>query len=122
MTVSIEQCSRRQANIEASYVDMVGLFGQPCVISNDPKIHTLFEVKFLDLEIHLDYFINSPSWEAIERNPESIYTWTISSSDVLAPDRLQSFINFVNNAWTNDQKWSPAANLKVNIKSYYNMS
>ena len=76
----------------------------------------------MELEIHLDYFINNPSWEAIEQNPESIYSWTISSSDVLAPDRLQNFINFVNNAWTNTNKWSPAANLKVNIKKYYDMN
>ena len=121
MTVSIDSLTRKQASMDASYLDLVALFGQPCVISNDPKIHTLFEVKFLDLEIHLDYFINRPSWEAIEANPESIYTWTISSSDQLAPDRLQNFINFVNNAWTNSNKYSPAANLKVNIKSYYKM-
>lgn len=121
MTVSIESCTRKQATIEASYNNLCALFGQPSKIYQD-KITTLFEAEFLDLELHLDYFVNNASNEALQQNPDSIYTWTISSADVLAPDRLQNFINFINNAWTNDQKDSPASTLKVNIKSYYDMN
>ena len=121
MTVSIESCTRKQATIEASYNNLCALFGQPSKIYQD-KITTLFEAEFLDLSLHLDYFVNNASNEALQQNPDSIYTWTISSADVLAPDRLQNFINFVNNAWTNDQKDSPASTLKVNIKSYYDMN
>ena len=120
MTVSIEQCSRKQATIDASYNNLCALFGQPSKIYQD-KITTLFEAKFLDLEIHLDYFVNNASNEALQQNPDTIYIWTISSSDVLAPDRLQNFINFINKAWTNSQKDSPAATLKVNVKKYYDM-
>ena len=121
MTVSIESCTRKQATIEASYNNLCALFGQPSKIYQD-KITTLFEAEFLDLELHLDYFVNNASNDALQQNPDSIYTWTISSADVLAPDRLQNFINFINNAWTNDQKDSPASTLKVNIKSYYDMN
>ena len=121
MTVSIESCTRKQATIEASYNNLCALFGQPSKIYQD-KITTLFEAEFLDLSLHLDYFVNNASNEALQQNPDSIYTWTISSADVLAPDRLQNFINFINNAWTNDQKDSPASTLKVNIKSYYDMN
>ena len=121
MTVSIESCTRKQATIEASYNNLCALFGQPSKIYPD-KITTLFEAEFLDLSLHLDYFVNNASNEALQQNPDSIYTWTISSADVLAPDRLQNFINFINNAWTNDQKDSPASTLKVNIKSYYDMN
>lgn len=121
MTVSIESCTRKQATIEASYNNLCALFGQPSKIYQD-KITTLFEAEFLDLELHLDYFVNNASNEALQQNPDSIYTWTISSADVLAPDRLQNFINFINNAWTNSQKDSPASTLKVNIKSYYDMN
>ena len=117
MTVSIESCTRKQATIEASYNNLCALFGQPSKIYQD-KITTLFEAEFLDLELHLDYFVNNASNEALQQNPDSIYTWTISSADVLAPDRLQNFINFVNNAWTNSNKYSPAATLKVNIDKY----
>ena len=121
MTVSIESCTRKQATIEASYNNLCALFGQPSKIYQD-KITTLFEAEFLDLSLHLDYFVNNASNEALQQNPDSIYTWTISSADVLAPDKLQNFINFINNAWTNDQKDSPASTLKVNIKSYYDMN
>ena len=121
MSVSIESCTRKQATIEASYNNLVSLFGQPSKIHQD-KISTLFEAEFLDLELHLDYFVNNATNEALQQNPDSIYTWTISSADVLAPDRLQNFINFVNNAWTNTNKYSPASTLKVNIKRYYDMS
>ena len=121
MTVSIESCTRKQATIEASYNNLCALFGQPSKIYQD-KITTLFEAEFLDLSLHLDYFVNNASNEALQQNPDSIYTWNISSADVLAPDRLQNFINFINNAWTNDQKDSPASTLKVNIKSYYDMN
>ena len=121
MTVSIESCTRKQATIEASYNNLCALFGQPSKIYQD-KITTLFEAEFLDLSLHLDYFVNNASNEALQQNPDSIYTWTISSADVVAPDRLQNFINFLNNAWTNDQKDSPASTLKVNIKSYYDMN
>ena len=121
MTVSIESCTRKQATIEASYNNLCALFGQPSKIYQD-KITTLFEAEFLDLELHLDYFVNNASNEALQQNPDSIYTWTISSADVLAPDRLQNFINFINNSWTNSQKDSPASTLKVNIKSYYDMN
>ena len=121
MTISIESCTRKQATIEASYNNLCALFGQPSKIYQD-KITTLFEAEFLDLSLHLDYFVNNASNEALQQNPDSIYTWTISSADVLAPDRLQNFINFINNAWTNDQKDSPASTLKVNIKSYYDMN
>ena len=121
MTVSIESCTRKQATIDASYNNLCALFGQPSKVYQD-KITTLFEAEFLDLSLHLDYFVNNASNEALQQNPDAIYTWTISSADVLAPDRLQNFINFVNKAWTNDQKWSPASTLKVNIKRYYDMS
>ena len=121
MSVLVESCTRKQATIEASYNNLCALFGQPSKIYQD-KITTLFEAEFLDLSLHLDYFVNNASNEALQQNPDTIYTWTISSADVLAPDRLQNFINFVNNAWTNSNRYSPAANLKVNIKSYYDMS
>ena len=121
MSVLVESCTRKQATIEASYNNLCALFGQPSKIYQD-KITTLFEAEFLDLSLHLDYFVNNASNEALQQNPDTIYTWTISSADVLAPDRLQNFINFVNNAWTNDQKYSPASTLKVNIKSYYDMN
>ena len=121
MSVSVESCTRKQATIDASYNHLCALFGQPSKIYQD-KITTLFQADFLDLYLHLDYFVNNASNEALIENPDTIYTWTISSSDVLAPDRLQNFINFVNNAWTNDQKYSPASTLKVNIKSYYDMN
>ena len=121
MTVSIESCTRKLATIDASYNNLCALFGQPSKIYQD-KITTLFEAEFLDLEIHLDYFVNNASNEALQQNPDTIYIWTISSSDVLAPDRLQNFINFINKAWTNSQKDSPAATLKVNVKKYYDMS
>ena len=122
MTVSIEQCTRKLATIDASYNNLCALFGQPSLIHQD-KISLLFEAEFLDLSLHLDYFVNYVSNDEIATlRPDEVFIWTISSSDVLAPDRLQNFINFVNNAWTNDQKWSPAANLKVNIKKYYDMN
>ena len=122
MSVLVSSCTRKQATIEASYNNLCALFGQPSQVHQD-KISLLFEAEFLDLSLHLDYFVNYVSNDVIAtEQPDQIYTWTISSADVLAPDRLQIFINFVNNAWTNDQKWSPAANLKVNIKSYYDMS
>ena len=121
MSVSVESCTRKQATIDASYNHLCALFSQPSKIYQD-KITTLFQADFLDLYLHLDYFVNNASNEALQQNPDTIYTWTISSADVLAPDRLQNFINFVNNAWTNDQKYSPASTLKVNIKSYYDMS
>ena len=121
MSVSVESCTRKQATIDASYNHLCALFGQPSKIYQD-KITTLFQADFLDLYLHLDYFVDNASNEALQQNPDTIYTWTISSADVLAPDRLQNFINFVNNAWTNDQKYSPASTLKVNIKSYYDMS
>ena len=121
MSVSVESCTRKQATIDASYNHLCALFGQPSKIYQD-KITTLFQADFLDLYLHLDYFVNNASNEALHQNPDTIYTWTISSADVLAPDRLQNFINFVNNAWTNDQKYSPASTLKVNIKSYYDMN
>jgi len=120
LTVSIESCTRKQATIEASYNDLCALFGQPSLLHQD-KISCLFEVLFLDLELHLDYFVNSPTNEELQQQPDQVYTWTISSADILAPDRLQNFINFVNNAWTNSNKYSPAATLKVNIKKYYKM-
>ena len=83
----------------------------------------MFEAEFLDLSLHLDYFVNYVSNDVIAtEQPDQVYTWTISSSDVLAPDRLQNFINFINNAWTNSQKDSPAATLKVNIKRYFDMN
>ena len=121
MSVSVESCTRKQATIDASYNHLCALFGQPSKIYQD-KITTLFQADFLDLYLHLDYFVNNASNEALQQNPDTIYTWPISSADVLAPDRLQNFINFVNNAWTNDQKYSPASTLKVNIKSYYDMN
>ena len=120
MTVSIDSCTRKQATIEASYNNLCALFGQPSLLHQD-KISCLFEAQFLDLELHLDYFVNNASNEALQQNPDSIYTWTISSADILAPQRLQNFINFVNNAWTNDHKWSPASTLKVNIDRYFKM-
>ncbi len=123
MTVSIKSCTRKQATIEASYNNLCALFGQPSKIHQD-KITTLFEAEFLDLSLHLDYFFNNASNQQLQENPDQIYIWTISSADVLAPDRLQNFINFVNNAWTNDQKWSPAANLKVytDQRGYFDMN
>ena len=122
MTVSIHSLSRKVGSIDASLDDLTALFGQPSLLHQD-KISCLFEAQFLDLELHLDYFVNYVSNDVIAtEQPDQVYTWTISSSDVLAPDRLQNFINFVNNAWTNSNKYSPAATLKVNIKSYYDMS
>ena len=121
MSVLVSSCTRKQATIEASYNNLCALFGQPSQVHQD-KISLLFEAEFLDLSLHLDYFANFVSNDEIATlRPNEVFIWTISSSDVLAPDRLQNFINFINNAWTNDQKWSPAANLKVNIKSYYEM-
>ena len=120
MSVSVESCTRKQATIDASYNHLCALFGQPSKIYQD-KITTLFQADFLDLYLHLDYFVNNASNEALIENPDTIYTWTISSSDVLAPDRLQNFINFVNNAWTNSNKYSPASTLKVNIDKYLKM-
>ena len=121
MSVLVSSCTRKQATIEASYNNLCALFGQPSQVHQD-KISLLFEAEFLDLSLHLDYFANFVSNDEIATlRPDEVFIWTISSSDVLAPDRLQNFINFINNAWTNDQKWSPAANLKVNIKSYYEM-
>ena len=122
MTGSIESCTRKQATIDASYNNLCALFGQPSQVHQD-KISLLFEAEFLDLSLHLDYFVNYVSNDVIAtEQPDQVYTWTISSSDVLAPDRLQNFINFINNAWTNSQKDSPAATLKVNIKRYFDMS
>ena len=122
MTVSIHSLSRKVGSIDASLDDLTALFGQPSLLHQD-KISCLFEAQFLDLELHLDYFVNYVSNDVIAtEQPDQVYTWTISSSDVLAPDRLQNFINFINNAWTNSNRYSPAANLKVNIKSYYDMS
>ena len=121
MSVLVSSCTRKQATIEASYNNLCALFGQPSQVHQD-KISLLFEAEFLDLSLHLDYFANFVSNDEIATlRPNEVFIWAISSSDVLAPDRLQNFINFINNAWTNDQKWSPAANLKVNIKSYYEM-
>ena len=120
MSVSVESCTRKQATIEASYNNLCALFGQPSKIYQD-KITTLFEAEFLDLSLHLDYFFNNASNQQLQENPDQIYIWTISSADVLAPDRLQNFINFVNNAWTNSNKYSPAATLKVNIDKYLKM-
>ena len=121
MSVLVSSCTRKQATIEASYNNLCALFGQPSQVHQD-KISLLFEAEFLDLSLHLDYFANFVSNDEIATlRPNEVFIWTISSSDVLAPDKLQNFINFINNAWTNDQKWSPAANLKVNIKSYYEM-
>ena len=121
MSVLVSSCTRKQATIEASYNNLCALFGQPSQVHQD-KISLLFEAEFLDLSLHLDYFANFVSNDEIATlRPDEVFIWTISSSDVLAPDRLQNFINFINNAWTNTSKWSPAANLKVNIKSYYEM-
>ena len=120
MTVSIHSLSRKVGTINASLDNLTALFGQPSLLHQD-KISCLFEAQFLDLELHLDYFVNNPTNDELVQNPDSIYTWTISSADILAPQRLQNFINFVNNAWTNDQKWSPASTLKVNIDKYFKM-
>ena len=122
MSVLVSSCTRKQATIEASYNNLCALFGQPSQVHQD-KISLLFEAEFLDLSLHLDYFANFVSNDEIATlRPDEVFIWTISSSDVLAPDRLQNFINFVNKAWTNDQKDSPGATLKVNVKSYYDMS
>lgn len=122
MSVLVSSCTRKQATIEASYNNLCALFGQPSQVHQD-KISLLFEAEFLDLSLHLDYFANFVSNDEIATlRPNEVFIWTISSSDVLAPDRLQNFINFINNAWTNSQKDSPAATLKVNVKSYYDMS
>ena len=121
MTVSIHSLSRKVGTINASLDNLTALFGQPSLLHQD-KISCLFEAQFLDLELHLDYFVNNPTNDELQEQPDQIYTWTISSSDNLAPDRLQNFINFINKAWTNSQKDSPAATLKVNIKSYYDMT
>lgn len=122
MSVLVSSCTRKQATIEASYNNLCALFGQPSQVHQD-KISLLFEAEFLDLSLHLDYFANFVSNDEIATlRPDEVFIWTISSSDVLAPDRLQNFINFINNAWTNSQKDSPAATLKVNVKSYYDMS
>ena len=120
MTVSIHSLSRKVGTINASFDDLTALFGQPSLLHQD-KISCLFEAQFLDLELHLDYFVNNPTNDELVQNPDNIYTWSISSSDNLAPDRLQNFINFVNNAWTNPNKYSPASTLRVNIDKYLKM-
>ena len=120
MTVSIHSLSRKVGTINASLDNLTALFGQPSLLHQD-KISCLFEAQFLDLELHLDYFVNNPTNDELVQNPDKVFTWTISSADNLAPDRLQNFINFVNNAWTNSNKYSPAATLKVNINKYLKM-